>query len=530
MHALRPYQARGIDTLRRHSAAGRRRLLLVLPTGGGKTVMAGSITKSAREHDARVLFVAHRLELIDQAVKQIAAWGLPHIGVIRADDPRTDDFAPVQVGTIQTLARRLKPKADVVIIDEAHRAMADTYQRLIEWYPEADIIGLTATPCRLDGRGLGDTFEALVQVVQYSELIKEGSIVSPRVFSSRVDVDLSKVHTRSGDYALDELDEVMSDVKIMGSVVEEWKRLSEGRRAVIFACTVEHSKSLVEQFTTAGAKAEHLDGETPIDVRRAILARLNSGETDVVCNVDVLSEGWDQPPVKYLGIARPTQSIAKYMQMGGRVLRPWVRCKVCEGEAAFSKDLGCDHNDFEVVTPIIVDHGRNVDRHGLPHEDRDWDLLSGEKARSERMKLRVCPHCYAYVVENPCELCGHFAPPVERKAIKTDLRAILKERTNDDPRLAFFERMWEQARTKGFKPGAVSFRFKEKYGEWPPWSWSERVKAAFARDEDWQKRQVAREAERAFWKNRERDRGQSDMVDCVDDVDGDDGSLGALVK
>jgi superfamily II DNA or RNA helicase len=217
----------------------------------------------------------------------------------------------------------------------------------------------------------------------------------------------------------------------------------------------------------------------------------------------VLSEGWDQPSVKYLAVARPTQSVTKFLQMCGRVLRPW-----------------------ESITPIIVDHGRNVDRHGLPHEDREWDLLEGCKPHQDRAKLRVCPQCYAYVVENPCELCKHLAPPSPRKAIVADLRALLKERTNDDPRLAYFERQVEASRTKGFKPGYAGAKYKEKFGEWPPWSWSQKVKEVFAKDEAWQRRQMAREKEREFWKAHDRQRG--DMVECVDD--GDDGSLGALVK
>lgn len=489
---LRDYQLAGVSALRDHTVAGRQRLVYACPTGGGKTVVAASIVASSRPHP--VLFVAHRIELIDQAVRQIQAAGVERVGVIRADDHRTDPGAAVQVASKDTLVRRRLPEARIVIIDECHRAMGAGYQRIIAGYPDDIIIGLSATPWRLDGRALGDTFEALVQTVQYSDLIASGAIVAPVVYSTKVDPDLKTVHTRQGDYALDELETAMTDVKVLGSVLEEWRAHSEGRRSVIFACTIAHSQAIIAQFQGAGVRAAHLDGETPLDERRRILAALETGDLEVVSNVGVLCEGWDQPSVKCISVARPTQSLSLWMQMSGRSLRPWGDLK-----------------------PVIIDHGRNVDRHGLPHEDREWDLLTGVKPKAERIKIRTCPACFAVVQKNPCEVCGHQTPVVVRE-VKTDETQKLEQR-GQDPRVLYFERMVEQARSRGFKPGYASAKYKEKFGQWPPWSWGEKTKRMFAEDEGWQQRYKKHQVEKEYWQNLNKQKEEKgEIVETVDET------------
>lgn len=434
------------------------------PTGGGKTVLASAIIALAREKsDARILFFAHRLELVDQAVAQLERWGT-RAGVIRASDHRTNRDLPVQVATIQTLTRRDPPPADIVFVDEAHRAASDSYRKIMNLYPEALIIGLTATPCRLDGKPLGDVFEELVVSSTYEDLISDGFIVKPVVYSTRQTVDLSDVHVKMGDFREDELEQVMMAPKVLGSVIDEWQQHSEKRRTVVFACTIAHAKLLLERFVDAGARAAHVDGTTPEDERREILGRLERGELEVVTNVGVLTEGWDQPAVKCLSIARPTQSLSLWMQMAGRVLRP-----------------------FEDVTPVIIDHGNNVDRHGLPHEDHAWSLDSRPMHAKERSIYHVCKGCYAYVQKNPCELCG-FVPEVESREILEDISVSLEQREASDERRRFFEMQLKSARIMGFKPGFASAKFKERFGLWPPWSWSQRAKTEFQRDVRWQSR------------------------------------------
>lgn len=473
---LRPYQAAGIEALRSHVRAGRRRILLQLPTGGGKTVVAAAIIASARANfGARVLFFAHRLELVDQTVRQLARLGVSDIGVMRGDDGRTNPSAPVQVATVQTLARRKLPVADIVFVDEAHRAAGLTYQRIIEAYPDATIIGLTATPCRLDGKPLGDVFDALELGGTYAELIADKFIVEPIVYSASVAPDLSDARTRMGDYAEEDIEEAMMTPHVIGNIVGEWQAHAEGRRTVAYAVTVAHSQAIVERFTTAGIPAEHLDGETPLRERAAILARIESGETLVVSNCGVLTEGWDCPPVKAVIMARPTKSLSLYMQCVGRTLRPWGN-----------------------VTPIVLDHGGNVERHGLPTTDRIWSLSGIPQTDKAKSEHHVCKGCFAYVRKNPCELCGYLAPVVPRE-IREEAGVLKIVNAESDDRRAFFLMHLERARVRGFKPGFASAQWKEKYLAWPPWSWSQEAKLAFADDDDWQRRNTDRELEKAHW-------------------------------
>jgi DNA repair protein RadD len=249
------------------------------------------------------------------------------------------------------------------------------------------------------------------------------------------------------------------------------------QRTVVFAVSVAHSMAIVAQFRAAGVRAEHLDGTTPEDERRAILARLESGETELVSNVGVLCEGWDMPSCKTLILARPTKSLGLYMQMGGRIFRPW--------------------ND---VTPLVLDHGGNVDRHGLPHEDRDWSRTRKAKKGSGAPSVKACPACFAFVASGSkaCPLCGHEFPAAaggapddeDREPVPVDL--ALRTLTGDDAQLAFFRRQHKIARERGWKPGAVFHRFKERFGTEPPAEWWRALKSDARGDSEWKGRLAER--------------------------------------
>jgi len=487
---LRPYQLRAIERLaelaRKHA-----HLLLVIPTGGGKTLTASAIVSSARDQfNARVLFVAHRVELIDQAVRAI---GRADVGVIRADDERTNALMPVQVASIQTLARRGLPPADIIIIDEAHRAAADSYAPLFK--TGATVIGLTATPCRADGKPLGDLFGALEVVTSYSELIAEGFIAEPVVYSTPQRVDLSGVRTVGGDYDVGQLEAVMLGQGIVGNLVESYQRHADGRKTVVFAVSVNHSKAIVARFAEAGIRCEHVDGTTDEETRAGVAERLRTGDTQVVSNVGIYGEGWDEPSVKCLIIARPTKSLSLWMQMAGRSLRPWCPC---HGSGARTES---GDRCVNAVQPVILDMGGNVDRHGLPHEDREWSLEGKPKRKSEA-KYKTCPKCFAYIASScrKCPQCGlDFVEVIEPKPLPKEFdMALLRRTKSPDEKRSEFERLWAIARAKGHKPGYAAALFKEKFGEWPPWSWSQEVKEDFARDATWQARLAAKEE----WKKR----------------------------
>ncbi len=325
---LRPYQAEALERVRAQLRAGRRRIVIVLPTGGGKTIIAAMIILSAYAKGKRVVFFAHRRELIRQTAAKLELAGIPagDIGIMLGSDSRNLD-APVIVASIATWVHRAAPPADLVFIDEAHRSCSDSYLRAIAHYRDAGsvVLGLTATPFRADGHGLGDVYEVLEVIACPSTLIAEGFLAAPRVFStpSGSGPDLTGVRVERGDYVAADLASRMNTAVLISDIVNHWQKLAVGRRTVVFATSVDHSRSIAEAFTAAGVAAEHLDGETPNAQREAILARLESGETRVVSNCAVLTEGWDQPSAKVCILARPTKSLGLYIQMAGRVLRPW---------------------------------------------------------------------------------------------------------------------------------------------------------------------------------------------------------------
>jgi superfamily II DNA or RNA helicase len=356
------------------------------------TTIAGSVIERAARQNRRVLFLAHRRELISQAYRRLLDFGLPErdVGVIMANDPRRRPVAPVQVASVDTLRTRAKPHADVVFIDEAHRALARTYVDLLAAYPEALHIGLTATPYRADGQGLGDAYDELIVIASPRELIAQGHLVEPRVFTVPASQrpDLSGVNVSRGDYAASELAEAVDRQALVGNIVEHWMTHARGVRTVAFAASVEHSQHIAARFREAGVAAEHLDGGTPTIERDAILARLDRGETLVVSNCGVLCEGWDQPAVKCAILARPTKSTGLYLQQGGRILRPW--------------------NDQRA---IILDHAGCALEHGLPQDDREFSL-EGTKKRTKataEAPARECPTCFAVVgiATRVCPECGH---------------------------------------------------------------------------------------------------------------------------
>ena len=466
---LRDYQLRAVEEVRAAIRAGKRHIMLQLPTGSGKTLTAACILAGALSKGNRTLFVAHRLELIDQTVATFARLGILSIGVIRAKDKRTAPEQPIQVASIQTLARRSKPEATIVIVDEAHRSCAKSYVQLFEAYPDAVFIGLSATPGRTDGKPLGQWWDCMIHGAKYSSLIAEGHIVAPIVYSTPVLPDLSSVRTVAGDYNAEDLEAAVNRRALIGNLLSEWQKRSGGRRTVAFAVSVAHSQAIVEMFREAGVRAEHLDGTTPEDERRSILGRLASGETQLVSNVGVLCEGWDLPACKCMLLARPTKSLPLYMQMGGRILRPW-----------------------EGVNPIILDHGGNVDRHGMPHEDREWSL--DDKPRTVgSIPLKACPECFAMIgaAMGTCPHCGHEFPapvspePKEEEPALTHVELALRTLDGDDAQLAYFRQLSKTAEERGWKPGAVNHRFREKYGSLPPLRWWNALKRGYASNGEW---------------------------------------------
>jgi DNA repair protein RadD len=257
------------------------------------------------------------------------------------------------------------PDAALVVVDEAHHAPAQTYRQLLRAYPEALILGMTATPCRGDGRGLGDIFEMMVETPPVAELIELGFLVGTRVYApSRP--DLTGVRVERGDYVERQLADRMDRPQLVGDVVTHWLRLAERRRTVVFASGVAHSVHLRDEFRAAGIWAEHIDGSTPVEQRDEILKKVDAGTVEVVCNAMVLTEGWDCPAVSCLVLARPTRHMGLYRQMVGRVLRP----------APGKTDA------------LTLDHAGAVFEHGFVEDPVLWTLATNRRAENPKQRAR----------------------------------------------------------------------------------------------------------------------------------------------
>lgn len=442
MTALRPYQQRAVDEV---IGCLRSNPVLVMATGGGKTYTAAEIV---RRTGLRTLWVAHRRELIDQAAQSLERLGLV-TGLILAGRTPTPR-APVQVASIQTLARREVPRVDLVVVDECHHAAPDTqYARLFDL--GVPVLGLTATPFRLDGHGLGDVgFGRIIVGATPADLCRDGVLHEPTVYAPETP-DLKDVRKVGGDYAQGALGRAMSAPKLVGNVVETWLRLARGRRTVVFAATVEHSETLCARFRSAGVQAEHLDGTTPLEQRSAILARLRRGVTTVLCNVGVLAEGWDLPALEVAVIARPTESLCLHLQCLGRVMR-----------SAEGKDGA-----------IVLDHAGNTGRHGLVTDPIAY-TLSGRIRREGQATTKTCPGCALVVPAGvtPCPECGYVWAGSPREApeeVEGELRRVNKhEEDAPEDRAAFYSRMRRVAQYRGQDPDKVAAAaFRSRYGYWP---------------------------------------------------------------
>jgi DNA repair protein RadD len=475
MQILRPFQQKAIDELRGWIRASSKRLLLVAPTGAGKTTIAAAMIHSAIAKGSKILFLAHRKELIDQASTRLDGLGVDH-GIIMANHWRDRSHLPVQVASVQTVIRRDLPFIpDIVIIDEAHRAAGRSYVEVVESCGSPVVIGLTATPIRADGKGLGgELFHRMVQCPQIKDLIQMGYLVPPETYSYD-DADLSRVAKRGGDYDIQQLDAAVNKPKLVGSVVEHWKELASDRRTVVFAVSINHSKAIRDEFVNAGIAAEHLDGSTPKHEREGILRRLADGDTQVVVNCAVLTEGWDCPVVSCCVIARPTLSTGLYLQMAGRALRTHLGKSDC----------------------LIIDHGGCCMRLGLVTSKRDWSLTEDRKKKGKTVNyaedIKVCPDCGKVheLSTLSCE-CGYVFSRREREITHEPgrLQKITEEffaQATDAQRRKRYENLLYEQHTKSkrtgepYSRGYAFMKFKAEFKDRPKRGW----RSDWERENEW---------------------------------------------
>lgn len=469
MFELRDYQDKAISDLRRSFAAGNRRTILHAPTGSGKTVIAAQIIKRTVGKGRQVMFLAHRRELVNQAADKLVNFGVEH-GVLMAGEfpyGATD----VQVASIDTLrARCIKsdklplPRADVIMVDECHRSLAPTYLKIFDLYPEAMVLGLTATPIRSDGKGLGHVYEDMVRCPSITELIRLGHLVQPRTFAPTIP-DLTGVKVRGGDYDPRELERAMDRRSLVGDIVSHWFRLAASRPTIVFAAGVKHSVHLRDEFLRQGVRAVHVDGDTMLPERERIIADLKIGKIQVVCNYAVFTEGFDEPKLSACILARATKNLGLYLQMAGRTLRPAE-----------------DKEDS-----LIIDHSGNVYEHGFVTDEHRWFLEEGralstnsaerQKNLDERNPITCMKCATVYTGQLICPHCG-YRPEKKGKFVESrsgDLMEVRAEKRRSAKKKVWTteeKRQWYSeikgyAEENGKSEGWAAHTFKAKFKVWP---------------------------------------------------------------
>lgn len=444
---LRPYQQAALDAIRSAYASGKRRPLLCSPTGSGKSAMMRYMLERTKK---RTLILCHRAELLE-----MISDSLP---VAHSIIGRSNHLEQVCVGMMQTVSRRLDklPAFDWVISDECHLAMAPTWLSILKHYDKAWHLGMSATPCRLDGKGLGETFDSIVYGPSVRELTARGYLTPCRTFAPAH--ELAAIRKSGSDYNMEDAAALLNKPQITGSAMEHLRRLAPGRQAIVFCCNRAHADAVATQFRSEGISAVNIDGSMSGEERTHRLKAYLRREIQVLTNVELLTTGFDCPQIEVEIMLRPTQSLALFLQMVGRVLR------ISSGKS----------------DAILLDHVGNVFRHGFPDDAREW-TLEGRAKRTAPPQVRQCPSCYAAFRPSPkCPSC-QYVFPVElspRQAAKQRAGELAELQRNDPEgwmKTAPFKDVVKQAKTldalkaiakaRGYKSGWVyqQWQMKQHY-------------------------------------------------------------------
>lgn len=434
---LHDYQERLVIKTRQAYADGYKSPCVVAPCGAGKSVIIAEIARLTTLKGNRVLFLVHRRELIDQIKETFQFNGV--------------DLSLVHFGMVQTVVRRLErmEKPQLIITDENHHALARSYRRIYDYFSDVPRLGFTATPIRLNGSGLGDVNDILIEEVSAKWLI-ENNFLSPYKYYAPQLIDTEKLKLNSlKEFSSTSINAAMEEKTIYGDVIKHYKDLADGEQAIAYCHSVEFSKHIAEQFNNHGIKAMHLDAKTPKDERDKIIQDFRDRKIRILCNVDLIGEGFNVPDCSTVIMLRPTQSLSLFIQqsMRGMRYRPGK-------------------------TSIIIDHVGNVNRHGLPDDDRQWSLKGRKESKAElTVKIKECTNCFAVYSpkEKACPMCGHIPEVKERKEYEVDQQAELEEVTESPViQLDFREpsdcknmkELYELAKSRGYKPGWAYFQGK----------------------------------------------------------------------
>ncbi len=467
---LRPYQGEAIPLI--HDALMRARCVAyTLPTGGGKTVIFAEIARLCHEAGTEAVIMVHRDTLLQQASDKLTDINVLHSIIA----PKRTDFGDrVKIASVKTLARRLEQyKFKLYIIDEGHHAIAGSYRKILDADPDASVLLVTATPLRMDGRGLGEVAQELIVGPTVRQLMDDGYLTEAVSYGASKVVDIARARTTGGDYNVKDIQDIMDRKEITGDAVEHYRRLCPGAPAIAFCATVQHAHDVATEFRDSGYTSESIDGRMPPSVIRERLGALRGGGINVLTSCDLISEGFDAPGVVAGILLRQTKSLAVYMQQVGRLLRP-----------DYKKGMPLDTKEQRLAAiaasgkprAIILDHAGNAFRHGLADEDREWTLESKKKRPNDALSTKTCPNCFAYCRpwDKVCKTCGKAFVVVaqERETSYTpgslaviDPMAMRRFRRKEEAEARTYKQLLELARKRGYWPGWAYRRWIERGGK-----------------------------------------------------------------
>lgn len=468
---LRDYQQRGVDEAWQATSAGERPIV-VAPTGSGKTYMAGALTAKAHSEHLRTAILTPRREILQQTIEKTQLFGIrpDEIGVLMGAQTR-GRYRPIQVVSWSTLNRRASkseaalPIADLLLIDEAHLSLTPKLKsRVLDYYADKGslIVGMTATPARKSGFGLGDFYTTLIETVSVSELVERG-LLAPPIYYGGSNADMARVKVIAGDWNMAQASERSRLPVLIGDVVQNWLRRAAERHTIAFCCDIRHAHALAERFLRQGVAAGVVTDKTPQAERDEIIQQFRDKQLQVLCNVLVGCYGLDIPSIDCVILARPTRSIPLHLQMLGRGLRADEGKRDC----------------------LVLDHAANITRLGMAEEDRHWTLDAGRrieytKASSKRAKEDTpitCKECsYIFRASRECPRCGWTLPVPKRDVnhVEAELVRITRQRRMEfEDRRRFYLELRTLTMERGYKPGYAKVNFKEKFGDWPDRSWDD---------------------------------------------------------
>ena len=459
---LRAYQSKIVDAVRQEAISGKKKIVMVLSTGGGKTAILFEISRLAVEKGGKVLLIVHRRDLAFQTQAKFEEYGMDAGIIMSQVEP---DFSkPVQIASVWTYNRRLNlcendlnkfyVDASLILIDEAHRSLSKTFQQVMGNYENKIVIGCTATPCLGSNVGMGEFYDSLVDVVPINQLIDDGYLMSC-VYYGGASPDLEGVKTVRGDFDLKELGERSNTKILVGNVVDNWFRLASDKQTIVFCVNRKHARHLCDSFIKKGVQAAYLDAHSSDEERDDVLSSFGEREVQIIVNVALFQEFLDAPITDCIVIARSTKAMGLYRQMCGRGLRPYPGKKAC----------------------LILDHGGCVQRLGYIDDAVEW-TLDGKKLawrkktiRKKEKKIMECEECRFMFTGRKCPKCGLAVSNYGKKIETTDDELVeLKGKTPKstmEEKSRFFGMLEYHRRLKGYASGWSAHRYRARFSCWP---------------------------------------------------------------